>query len=318
MALVQTQIDFEEKFATEADCIEYLRRRRWPEGFRCPRCGSTRAWQLRTRPLDQCASCGRQVSLTAGTVFHGTRKPLRLWFRIMARFLSSKSGCSAMEISRVFGLRYETAWNWLHKLRSLMSRDGGVPLEGYIEADETVVGGRHPDVVGRQLGGKKLLVLGAVEDKQKACGRIRLAVAAAASQAVITAFMTRHVERGSHVRTDGWAGYTPLTKLGYDHSPVSLRMGAASPVEAERNAARRLPKIHRVFSLLKRLLLATYHGGVSRKHLQTYADEFVFRFNRRASASRFLLFERLASTAFRRAPTNRQIVRRSPQLLVAA
>ena len=253
--------------------------------------------------------------MTAGTIFHGTRKPLRLWFRIIARCLTSKSGCSAAEVSQVFGLSYETAWTWLHKLRSVMNREGGVPLEGYIEADESLIGGRHAGVRGRQMDGKKVLVIGAVEDRQKACGRIRLAVAANATAAAIITFMTRHVEVGSHVRTDGWMGYAPLTRLGYDHSPVSLRAGAPSPVEAERNAARRLPKIHRVFSLFKRVLLATHHGGVSPKHLQAYVDEFVFRFNRRSSGSRFLLFERLIAAAFRRAPSLRQLVARQPQLL---
>ena len=317
MATPGSQLEFEERFSTEEDCIEYLRGQRWPQGFRCPRCGADRAWRLRGRPIDECAACGRQVSLTAGTIFHGTRKPLRLWFRVIARFLTSKSGCSAMEVSHVFGLNYETAWTWLHKLRSVMDRSGGLPLEGYIEADETVIGGRRAGFHGRQTDGKKLLVVGAVEDRHKACGRIRLAVALNATAKVLCGFMTRYVERGSHVRTDGWSGYAPLERLGYDHSPVSLRAGASSPVEAERNAARRLPKIHRIFSLLKRVLLATYHCGVSQKHLNAYVDEFVFRFNRRASASRFLLFERLIGAGFRRVPTARQIVDRDPQHLGA-
>src|SRR5512140_393249 len=122
--LPSTHLAFEQRFSTEVACIEYLRRQRWPNGFHCPRCAGRRAWALRSRALDQCASCGHQVSLTAVTVFHGTRKPLVLWFRVIGQFLVSKSGCSAVDVSRQHGLKYETAWTWLHKLRSCMSQFG--------------------------------------------------------------------------------------------------------------------------------------------------------------------------------------------------
>src|SRR6266850_609205 len=143
--LPSTQWEFEQRFSTEAGCIEYLRRQRWPDGFRCPRCGGGRAWALRRRALDQCVSCGHQVSLTAGTVFHGTRKPLVLWFRVIGQFLVSKSGCSAVDVSRQHGLKYETAWTWLHKLRSCLSQFGRAPLDGSVEVDETYLGGEDDD-----------------------------------------------------------------------------------------------------------------------------------------------------------------------------
>src|SRR5512140_2078345 len=174
--LPSTHLAFEQRFSTEVACIEYLRRQRWPNGFHCPRCAGRRAWALRSRALDQCASCGHQVSLTAVTVFHGTRKPLMLWFRVIGQFLVSKSGCSAVDVSRQHGLKYETAWTWLHKLRSCMSQFGREPLDGSGEVDETYLGGEDDDAhKGRCLTGHKTPVAAAVEYGDEVIGRIRIA-----------------------------------------------------------------------------------------------------------------------------------------------
>lgn len=307
-----TATEFEEVFGTEERCVEYLRRKRWPDGFQCPRCGGRSAWPLRTRPLDQCRGCSHQVSLTAGTLFHGTRKPLVLWFRVIARFLTSKSGCSALEISGVFGLSYETAWTWLHKLRRLMDRSKGLPLDGWIEADESYVGGRRTGVRGRQHGNKVLL--GAIEQVGRGSGRLRFGVATSAAASCIAIFMKRSVEVGAHVRTDAWNGYRVLPKLGFDHAPTRLTVG--NNVESERRAAQLFPRIHRAFSLFKRVLLGTYQGAVSGRHLQAYADEFSFRFNRRTSASRFLLVDRLLDSASRRVPIKRELFSDDARLIV--
>ncbi len=172
--LPSTHLAFEQRFSTEIACIEYLRRQRWPDGFHCPRCAGRRAWGLRSRALDQCASCGHQVSLTAAMVFHGPRKPLVLWFRVIGQFLVSKSGCSAVDVSRQHGLKYETAWTWLHKLRSCMSQFGREPLDGSVEVDETYLGGEDDDAhKGRCLTGHKTPVAAAVECGGEAIGRIR-------------------------------------------------------------------------------------------------------------------------------------------------
>jgi len=139
-------------------------------------CGGSRAWGLRSRALDQCASCDHQISLTAGTVFHGTRKPLRLWFRVIGPFLLRKSGCSATDISRQHGLKYETAWTWLHKLRSCMGQFGRAPLDGSVEVDETYLGGEDDEAhKGRSLTGHKTPIAAAVEWRGEAMGRIRIA-----------------------------------------------------------------------------------------------------------------------------------------------
>lgn len=197
MDLPGSMFEFEERFATEQACVVYLRQRRWPAGFVCPRCGGRKAWQLRTRPLDECAGCGHQVSLTAGTAFAGTRKPLRLWFRVTAELLFSKRGCSALELTRRFPISYETAWTWLHKLRSCMDRSGGDPLGGSVEVDETYLGGVDDgEHRGRSLAGKKLLVAGAAECRGKAIGRIRLRHVLAATSAALCGFIAGKRRRG--------------------------------------------------------------------------------------------------------------------------
>ena len=310
--LPSTQLEFEELFSTEAACLEYLRRQRWPGGFRCPKCGGNRAWGLRSRPLDQCASCGHQVSLTAGTVFHGTRKPLRLWFRVIGQFLLSKSGCSAMDVSRQHGLKYETAWTWLHKLRSCMAQFGRAPLDGSIEVDETYLGGEDDEAhKGRSLTGHKTPVAAAVEQRGDAMGRIRIAAVLDATALSLCGFVRQNIALGAHVKTDGLQSYRPLGKLGFRHQRVVV--GADS-----KNAIKQMPHVHRVFSLLKRWLLGTYQGAAHPIHLQSYLDEFVFRFNRRRSDNRWLLFQRLIERAFLRPPTYATLAGRPPLSMVAA
>jgi hypothetical protein len=309
MDLPTTQFEFEERFGTEEGCVAYLRMRRWPDGFICPRCGGQKAWQLHTRPLDECASCGHQVSLTAGTAFAGTRKPLRLWFRVIGELLLSKRGCSALELTRRFPLSYGTAWTWLHKLRTCMDRSSGDPLSGSVEVDETYLGGVDDGTQrGRSLAGKKMLVVGAAECRGEAIGRIRLRSAAEISAAVLCGFVASHVVSGSSVRTDGLPQYKSIATLGYEH--VRIIVGN------KKQASKLFPRVHRVFSLLDRWLLGTLHGSIALRHLQRYLDEFVFRFNRRTAKHRWLLVERLLGRVFGPVPTYAQLVARDPLPLV--
>jgi len=300
MPLPMTAEGFEERFSTEQACIEYLRFMRWPKGFCCPKCGGAKSWSVHGRGLEQCAACGHQVSITAGTVFHGTRKPLRTWFRVIQQFLVSKSGCSAKDIERQHGLHYETAWTWLHKLRSYMDRTGKNPLQGPVEADETYVGGEDSGGGGRSLEGKKSVVVGAVEVRGRACGRVRLAPSDSAGAADLQPFIAASVAKESIVATDGWSGYTGLGKKGYEHYPHVI----GDP----KRAPKVLPKIHRVFSLLHRLFLGTYQGAISKKHEKRYLDEYAFRFNRRTSGNRWLLVQRFFESCFSPPPTYRQLV----------
>ena len=284
----RTLAEFEARFATEEACRAYLAKLRWPTGFICPRCGHTRAWPVRT-VLWQCASCGHQTSVTAGTIFDGPRAPLTTWFRAMWYVTSQKTGTSALSLQQVLGLRsYQTAWAWRHKLRRAMVRPGRDRLAGPVEVDETLVGGLG-GARGRSTATKALVVV-AAEEVGRGIGRIRMARIPDGSAETLEAFVAEAIEPGSGVHTDGWHGYTHLEANGYHHRVTHLRGDHALASEL-------LPRVHRVVSLLKRWLLGTHHGGVSRAHLDAYLDEFTFRFNRRRSRHRGKLFFRLVQQA---------------------
>ena len=281
--------EFEARFSTETSCLEYLVKLRWPDGFRCPRCGGRESWPVR-RILLQCAGCGYQSSVTAGTIFQDTRKPLTLWFRAMWAVTSQKNGASAIGIQRELGLgSYDTAWTWLHKLRRAMVRPGRDRLAGSVEVDESFWGSEEEGMRGRQTESKVLLVIAAQEDG-KGIGRIRMRRIPDASAQSLMPFVEDAIEPGSLVHTDGWSGYDPLEGKGYRHRITFLK-------GRKESASDLLPRVHLVASLLKRWLLGTHQGAVSREHLDYYLDEFTFRFNRRKSHSRGKLFLRLAEQA---------------------
>jgi transposase-like protein len=282
-------LEFEARFSTEAACREYLFRLRWPDGFRCPRCGGRKGWP-KSGVLLQCSGCGYQSSVTAGTIFQDTRKPLTVWFRAVWWVTSQKNGASAMGLQRVLGLKsYKTAWTWLHKLRRAMVRPDRDRLTGRVEVDETYVGGLEEGVRGRHTEAKALIVVAAQEDGP-GIGRIRMRRIADASAESLIPFVQDFVDRGSIVHTDGWLGYLPLEDKGYDHQVTFLKGKEKTPSEL-------MPRVHRVISLLKRWLMGTHQGGVSLEHLDYYLDEFTFRFNRRKSRSRGKLFFRLLQQA---------------------
>jgi len=197
---------FDRWFATEDACRKYLATLRWPGGFRCPGCESTEAW-LTERALMHCKGCGRQVSVTAGTIFHGTRSSLRLWFQAMWWVTAQTNGASALGLQRILGLgSYETAWTWLHKLRRAMVRPGRDLLSGEVEVDETFVGGIE-EGGGRRHVGKKALVVVAAEVRGRGTGRIRLGRVLDSSASSILPFVRGAVAPGSLVITDGLPTY---------------------------------------------------------------------------------------------------------------
>jgi transposase-like protein len=281
--------DLERRFATEEACRKYLADLRWPSGFSCPRCGGTEAWSMNTG-LMRCRSCEYNLSLTAGTIFEGTRKPLLMWFRAIWWVVGQKNGASAKGIQRMLELgSYQTAWAWLHKIRRAMVRPGRDRLSGVIEIDETYIGGEKPGKRGRGALGKALVAV-AVEDKgNDGVGRIRLAVIPNASQESLTAFTKQAVEQGGTIRTDDWSGYVKISDEGYSHAVVP---------------SHDLKIAHLVISLMKRWLDGTLQGAVSHQHLDYYLDEFTFRFNRRRSDHRGLLFFRLLQNAMVIEPTS--------------
>jgi transposase-like protein len=274
---------FLKRFGTDAKCRAYLVRARWPAGFCCGACGHGQAWSHKKRLIEECAACGKQHSILAGTIFEQTKTGLAKWFLAIYLVTSSKGGISAMELKRQMGFgSYQTAWSWLHKIRRAMVRPERTPLAAHIEADETYVGGPRPGRSGRGAGGK-ITVAGAVESgrgqaRGRRLGRLRLAVVADVSAESLEGFLGQNVARPATVVTDGWSGYGGLAAAGYAHEPLNLSTTWA-------DAALRLPAIHLVFGLAKRWLLGTHHGAVSKKHLAAYLDEFVFRFNRRTARS---------------------------------
>ena len=286
-------------FSTDADCLDYLEWLRWPEGFVCPGCGHHGGWRLGDGRF-WCSGCDRRSSVTAGTIFDRTRTPLTVWFTACWMFATQKAGVSALSLQRALEIgSYQTAWAMLHRLRSVLIRPGRERLTGVVEVDETFVGGEEPGLRGGRARGKKALVGVAVELKEpKGYGRCRMAPRADASAVALRAFLTDHVEPAATVITDGWAGYQGIGELGYIHEPRSQRAAIARGEDP----GELLPGVHRVASLAKRWLLGTHHGSVDGAHLPSYLDEFVFRFNRRTSRSRGLVFYRVLELAVGHAP----------------
>lgn len=271
--------------------MEYLRKLRWPNGFICPQCQAQEIWKT-GRELFHCTKCGAQTSVTSGTILHGTRKPLPIWFRAMWHITNQKYGANALGLKRLLGLgSYHTAWQWLHKLRRAMVRPNRDKLSSIVEVDETYVGGTKPGKRGRGAAGKALVGI-AVEinesDDDHALGRIRLRHLEDASGDSLIPFIQDVIQPKSIVRTDDWTGYTTLTGCGFTH----IVLGTSE-----------LKSVHLVAALLKRWLLGTYQGAVRPSHLSYYLDEFTFRFNRRTSASRGKLFYRLVQQAMMVDPT---------------
>jgi len=285
-----TLMELERQFCSEAACQDYLAALRWPQGFRCPQCGADKAWRTQ-RGLWACGKCTHQTSVTAGTVFADSNLPLSLWLRAIWHVVSQKDGASALGLQRVLGLgSYRTAWSLLHKLRRAMVRPGRDRLRGKVEVDESYWGASEPSKRGRQSGAK-LLIVAAVECVEpRGIGRIRLRQVSSAQAKELHGFITDAVEPGTTVCTDEWRSYRGLTAKGYRHQPTAMQ---APPSVNEAV----LPRVHLVFSLLKRWLMSTHQGAVRATHLDYYLDEFTFRFNRRKSASRGKLFYRLVEHA---------------------
>jgi len=270
-----TEAEFRGRFADEDQCRAYLARWKWPEGFRCGHCGGKTAYFLPSkRVVYECAGCGHQVSVIVGTIFEQSKKPLVLWFRAIFEVTASKQGISAAELQRKLGLgSYQTAWSWLTKIRTAMVRPNREPLAGEVEIDESYLGAPEAGKPGRAAE-KKSIVAAAVEKRGRGCGRVRLGLIANVSASVLIGFVRQHLGGDETAHTDGWRGYARLGKTGYQHIVSVLS-------QLDRTAAAVLPRVHLVFSLLKRWILGTHQGSVSHKHLAGYLEEFTFRFNRR-------------------------------------
>lgn len=289
-------IEFQHRFPDEAACAAYLFAARWPGGFVCPSCGKTKAWELQTKAWTyECAGCGKQTSVTAGTIMHHSKLPLTTWFWAAYLMATHSNGISALQLQRQLALgSYKTAWLLCAKLRRSMVAPGRGPLTGLVEVDETEIACRskHDPLSGG--GGRsrqgKILVVGAVEvqDGGFGPGRVRLKEIPDYSAASLHAFLATDLAPGATAKTDGLASYVGAPSVRHD--PHVVGKMAAHIV---------LPWVHRAFSNLKVWALGVYHG-LRRKHVQSYLDEFVFRFNRRRT--RHAAFRSLLGIAAGQAP----------------
>lgn len=322
MARPRSLIEFVAEFPDEAACAARLIQHRWPDGFTCPGCGAVRQGNLlRSRAYTfECRACGRQTSVTAGTILHRTKLSLTTWFWAAHLVATHSNGMSALQLMDQLGVNEKTAWLLLHKIRAAMADRDKELLRGIVEVDQTEIPCREKDPplgVGGRDG--MLTVVAAVEvvdrrtgsappwrPRQKLLGtkpgRVRLKVIPDNTAATLERFVQDHVAPGTVVLTDDHRSYNNLRALGYRHYPYLVGKMAAHVV---------LPWIHRVFALIKRWGLGTLHG-FRRRHLDRYLEEWAFRFNRRRW--RRVSFDRVLELLVGHAPHDQTaIVGRKPR-----
>lgn len=299
--------EFRSWFQTENDCLDYLDWLRWGGPRLCPHCGVVSPPREVTGRVWRCAACKARVSRTAGTIFQDTRTPLTAWFQAAWELCMDKGGVSALTLQRRLELgSYQTAWAMLHRYRSAMGLAGQEKLSGRVEVDETVLGGPKPGKRGRGAAGKVWVAVAVELKEPKGFGRVRLRVIPDTGSAKsIRAFLIECVEPGSEIVTDGAQYYAGATQGLYTLSKNNIK-GSGLPANVT------LPAVHRVASLLKRWLMGTYQGSFGKDHVATYLDEFTFRFNRRRSPKRGMLFYRLMTLAAQATPLHYQDIVQNP------
>jgi len=292
--------DFQEflaQFPDEKSCWQYIIEIRWPNGYTCPHCNSVK-WWLTSKHKVHCSVCEKEYSITSGTIFQKSSKPLLLWFHVMWWVVAQKTGASAYNLMDFMGFgSYEAAWTWLHKLRRAMVRSCREKLSGVVEVDETYIGGEEVGTGKRGRGAEeKCLVVVATECIGKKIGRVRFKIIPDATQESLIPFIEENIEHQSTVITDGWSGYASLSK-SKDYNHVEKIIAGSG-----KKAHELLPHVHMVDSLVKRWINGTHQGKISPKYLEYYLDEFAFRFNRKMSTHRGKLFYRLMQQAVNTSP----------------
>lgn len=285
-----TYREFVQHFPNDNVCAAYLEQLRWPKGFCCSMCQTSGEPWRQTRGRLVCSVYRHQTSVTAGTILEKTRTPLTTWFEAAWHLTTAKNGFSAKTLERTLGTSYRTAWAMLQRYRISMVRSERERLTSGVKVDETLVGGV---VQGgkRGRGSSKSIVVIAIEVKEpKGFGRVGMRHIPDASSANLQPFICDVVDRSATVRTDGWKGYNGLSKHKYIHERTVLS-SSDDPAHVA------MPGVNRVASLLKRWILGTHQGSFVPAHLQSYLEEFTFRFNRRNSRSRGLVFQRLMEQA---------------------
>jgi transposase-like protein len=289
--------EFATWFQDDSACAAFLETLRWPNGFTCPACGSVREPWRESRGRLVCRTCRHQTTVTVGTILEKTRTPLSIWFEAAWHVTTTKNGFSAKSLERTLGIRYRVAWTLLQRFRVAMVRAERRPLSGIVEVDEALVGGVEHDGKRGRGTEKPIVAIGLEIHQPKGFGRVRTRQVPDASDASLRPFVCETVVPGSIVHTDGWSGYNRLSQSGYVHQRT-IMSASDDPAHVA------MPGVHRIASLLKRWILGTHQGSVSDEHLQAYLEEFTFRFNRRTSRSRGLLFRRLLEQLVGTAPVS--------------
>lgn len=266
-------IEFQQRFSTEEACIEHLFRLRWPDGYRCPRCGHGSYCFHSTRKLYQCSKCKYQVSVTAGTIFHKTRTSLVKWFWMIFMMTRQKSGVSMLSLQRMLSISsYKTVWTMGHKIRKAMAdRDAQYQLAGLVEMDDTFLGPRKPGAPGRGAKGKSRIIVAAESQGDHPGFAVMKHVSAVSGEQILELSSDKVVPK-TRIRTDGWLAYRALASNGFVHEPYV--------VSQDKEALKQLRWVHVLAANLKGNLRGVHHG-VSEKHLGRYLAEFSYRFNRR-------------------------------------
>lgn len=286
--------EFDRIFPDDDACLGFLEALRWGNGFECQACGGAEYWPQATG-LRRCKVCRFDNSVKVGSIFESSRLPLKTWFYAVWWMTSQKTGVSALNLQHNLGLgSYRSAWLLLHKIRNSMIHADRSLLRGDVEVDEAFIGGVRSGKRGRGAEGKELIVIAAECSGRKRVGRIRIQRVPDASRENLEPFILANIATGSTIHTDGWKSYNDVSKLGYKHVP--RRSATVDPDEL-------LPRINTVTALLKRWLMGTLHGRFDSKHMDSYFEEFVFRFNRRTSKARGLLFQRVLENSLRVSPT---------------
>jgi len=269
--------DFQKRFQTEEACREYLYRQRFPNGFVCPQCGGTKYYPIYRRNLCQCRQCRKQISVTAGTVMHHTHLPLVIWFWAIYLCATDKRGISAAHLSKMLRIGYESAWYLLKRIRSAMGqRDASYLLSGLLEMDEGYWGSRRAGKRGRGTSQKKVVVALSKTGEKKVPTFLRMQEVSDVRGKTLQEFVDAYIQSGASIECDGFNAYKGLKNVSVDAKVYDSASGD-------------LQWLHKALSNLKAFLIGTYHGRC--EYLQSYLDEYCFRFNRRRSTDQ--LFARL-------------------------
>lgn len=283
-------IRFQKEFGTEESCAEYLMLKRWKDGFSCPKCDHGEYYFIKTRKLFECKACHYQASITAGTLMHRTKQPLTVWFWAIYLIAHDKRGKSALSLSQVLEIHYLTARNMHRKIRAAMKeRDSHYLLSGVVEMDDAYFGSPRKGKDGRGTD-KAKAVIALSKDANNHPAYLRIEVIDAVTIDEINRVTCACVEPGSKIVSDGHSSYKPLASKGYIHEPK---------VYYKEDKDEFLKMLHNVIGNAKAYIQGTYHG-LGSKHLQSYFDEFCFRFNRRKNPNE--IFDRLLNACVLASP----------------